>query len=77
LVDDFGVLAYQYERRYALRETPAGLLLDRCGRARRRILAPSGGRGQLGRQGQLGAGIVTWATGRGSSGHTPAGRCMR
>lgn len=58
LVNASGRLAYQYERPYALREDRAGLLLDRCGRRRPRVLAPGG------TAGQLGAGVVTWTTHR-------------
>jgi hypothetical protein len=65
LVNDSGHLAYQYERPYALRQDPAGLLLDRCGRRKPRVLAPGG------TSGQLGAGIVTWATHRSGRAQRP------
>jgi hypothetical protein len=63
LVNAFGKRAYQYERPYALREEPAGLLLDRCGQRKPTVLASGG------TSGQLGAGIVTWATHRSGGAH--------
>jgi hypothetical protein len=65
LVNSYLHPAYQYERPYALREDRTGLLLDRCGRTRPRVLASGG------TSGQLGAGIVTWTTHRSGGAHGP------